>query len=449
MRRGSKGKGRRRCPALLILALAAALGLVLSACGQQQARTGAITSPKYPQMAPYPDEGSGEDDYDRWAESREAQRRDLGDISPLTEFFKKSTGVFLADTQGENRNFSPLNVYMALSMLAEITGGESREQVLNLLGSGSIEELRKQAKDIWNANYCDDGANTSILASSLWLSDDINFKKKTMDSLAENYYASSYQGEMGSEEFNELLRGWLNEQTGGLLKEQAGLISMDPDTVLALASTIYFKAKWAEDFNENMTSPQTFHTPAGDTEKDFMHAEGSDTYFWGEKFSAVTQGFLEGGEMKLVLPNEGITPEELISDPETLDFLFSAEEDWANQQYLTVKRAIPKFDVVSQFDLTEGLNAMGVTDVFDPEVSDFSPMADTASGPLALSSANHAARVQIDEKGCTAAALTVMLVTGAAMPPEEEVEFVLDRPFIFCVTGEAGLPLFVGIVNNP
>ena len=32
-------------------------------------------------------------------------------------------------------------------------------------------------------------------------------------SLAENYYASAYQGEMGSPELDEALRDWLNEQT--------------------------------------------------------------------------------------------------------------------------------------------------------------------------------------------------------------------------------------------
>ncbi len=31
----------------------------------------------------------------------------------------------------------------------------------------------------------------------------------------------------------------------------------------------------------------------------------------------------------------------------------------------------------------------------------------------------------------------------------DHVEFTLDRPFIFEIMSETGLPLFVGIVNNP
>ena len=42
-----------------------------------------------------------------------------------------------------------------------------------------------------------------------------------------------------------------------------------------------------------------------------------------------------------------------------------------------------------------------------------------------------------------------MAMEGATAPPEEEVDFVLDRPFLFAVTSQDGLPLFVGIVHQP
>ena len=68
-----------------------------------------------------------------------------------------------------------------------------------------------------------------------------------------------------------------------------------------------------------------------------------------------------------------------------------------------------------------------------------------------VSSAAHAARVKIDEEGCEAAAYTVEYTsnTAAPMAPEEEIDFVLDRPFLFAITGNDGLPLFVGVVNVP
>ena len=103
--------------------------------------------------------------------------------------------------------------------------------------------------------------------------------------------------------------------------------------------------------------------------------------------------------------------------------------------------------MISDLDLTGSLRALGITDVFDPDEADFSPLTDSAQG-IFLSQSRHAARVAVDEEGVTAAAYTVMMMAGAAMPPEEEVDFVLDRPFVFAVTGADGLPLFVGIVRQ-
>lgn len=408
----------------------------------------AIAQAEYPKMAPYPGEGSGGSAaYDAWWESVTAQRRDLGDTTALKAFFARSAQTFLTEEQGENRVCSPLNIYMALSMLAQLTDGNSRGQILEALGSSGMDELRKQANDLWNVSYRDDKTVTSILASSLWLNQDVSFNRDTMDTLARDFYASSYRGKMGSEGFNKALQGWLNQQTGGLLEEQAGNIELDPTTILALATTLYFKAPWAEEFSKDRTEPQTFHTPTGDVETDFLHQWSSGSYYLGDKFSAVSQSFKESGDMWFLLPDEGVTPEELLADEEAMEFLFTEKKyDW--ERPALVNEAIPKFDVSAQFELEDGLKALGITDVFDPERADFTPMTTGVNGPITLGQTSHAARVVIDEEGCSAAAFTV-LGPGGEAPPKEEVDFVLDRPFLFCVTGDSGLPLFVGVVHYP
>ena len=55
----------------------------------------------------------------------------------------------------------------------------------------------------------------------------------------------------------------------------------------------------------------------------------------------------------------------------------------------------------------------------------------------------------VNEKGVTAAAFTWIPAAGAAPPPETEINFVLDRPFLFVVESRDGLPVFAGIVNTP
>lgn len=166
-----------------------------------------------------------------------------------------------------------------------------------------MDALRAEAAAVWNANYCDDGAVTSILASSLWLNDKISFKQASMDALAKYYYASSFRGEMGSAAFDKTLQDWIDQQTGGLLKEQASGLTMDKETILALASTIYFRAKWSGEFSEANTVPDTFHADSGDTTCDFM-ASARDEHLLLER--PLLRSFqAAGGQRRHVVPAAG------------------------------------------------------------------------------------------------------------------------------------------------
>ncbi len=446
---------------ILAFLLAAVSVVSLTACQPGAANTSKyqLAAAQYPQTAQYPDESkftklNGDFDSDGfskvydawWADRKKQMEQPEGYADVLDSYLRAVIPQLLTGGAGENKACSPINIYMALAMLAETTDGESREQILALLGSSDLDALRTEASAVWNANYCDDGAVTSILASSLWLNDQISFKQETMDALAQYYYASSYRGEMGSAAFDQALQDWIDQQTGGLLKEQASGLTMDKETVLALATTIYFRAKWSGEFSERNTSTDTFHADNGDVTCDFMHQSGTNTYYWGDRFSAVAKSLENSGAMWFLLPDEGVTPEELLADEQAMDFLLSGGES-AENKYLIVNLSVPKFDIASELDLTASLKKMGITDVFDPSVSDFSPMTDDAEAYL--SQAKHAARVAIDEEGVTAAAYTVMMAAGAAAPPEEEVDFTLNRPFVFAITGTDGLPLFAGIVHQP
>lgn len=400
--------------------------------------------------------------YDAWLDSRQALRSGTDYTGMMDDFLTATTAQFLADAGAENRIYSPLNVYMALSMLAETAGENSRQQILDLLQVDSIEALRDRAAALWKDHYRDDGTVTSILGNSLWLRSGMTYSQKVLDILAKDYYASSFSGEMGSEEYNQALRDWLNEQTGGLLAEQAEGLEMKPETVLALASTIYFKAAWEDGFDQERTETGTFHAPGGDVDADFMRRTLDGAFYWGDDFTAAELRFQEGGGMWLILPAEGTTVDQLLESGQAMDFLLSpkydryddkgnvAVEGWTGQKYLTIHLSMPKFDVSSDLDLIDGLKELGVTDVFDMNVSNFDPLGASTDDPLYVSQAQHAARVKVDEEGCEAAAYTVMMVgPTSAAPPNDEVDFTLDRPFLFAIAGDSGLPLFTGVVNQP
>jgi serpin B len=58
----------------------------------------------------------------------------------------------------------------------------------------------------------------------------------------------------------------------------------------------------------------------------------------------------------------------------------------------------------------------------------------------------HAVKVDVDEKGTRAAAVTVVGVVRTSLP----VGSVFDRPFVFLIRERlSGTVLFVGVVRNP
>ena len=393
--------------------------------------------------------------YEKWREDVSSYRTAYDSNAPdLSKFIKSSTKAFLGDTE-DNAIYSPVNVYMALAMLAETSGGESRTQILEAVGSDGIESLRSDANAIWNALYTDDGTAKTVLGNSLWLREEGEYKEKTVDILAKNYYASTFRGKMGSKEYDEVLRGWLNEQTDGMLTDQVKGIGMPEDTVLALASTILFNAKWADEFNPEKNTYEEFNGTDGKVKTEFMHESVNGSVDVGDSFTAYKKYFTENGHMTFILPKEGMTPQELIATDEFTEYILCGGRSsymsdltdkpcWTKERHAIINFSMPKFDVSSQLDLTKDLGKLGITDITDEIKADMSPILENGGY---LDSIVHGARVTVDEKGCKAAAFTMMLF-GATAAPLDEINFVLDRPFVFVIGGYDGLPLFIGTVNN-
>ena len=411
-----------------------------------------VAAPEYPQMVQrpssteYPNYAEYEALYQTWLQSQGRQyNQPNGYADSLEKFFAESIPLFLKAE--ENSAYSPVNVYMALAMLAETTDGNSRQQILDLLGLDSIEELRSQVKHVWNAHYCDDGVTTLLLGNSLWLDSNFSFHQSTADRLASDYYAASFHGDLGTEEMDEQLQAWLNANTGGLLQEQAKNIKMDPNTVFALASTVYFAADWKNEFYAKNTQDMLFHCGEYDLMTPFMrNLLPYGTYYRGSNFGAVCLELEGQNSMWLILPDEGYTVADILESDEYLQLSMTGQCE--RRGVYEIHLSMPKFDVVSETDLTNGLKEMGITDVFDPTVSDFTAISDTPN--LFVGGARHAARVTVDEEGVLAAAFTVLLTYGtSASTPPPEMDFTLDRPFLFIISSRDNLPLFAGTVTEP
>lgn len=367
----------------------------------------------------------------------------------FASFYDKMMKQFLVGEAGENRVFSPANLFVSLAMLAETADGNSRQQILGLLGSNTMQDLRKQAQLLWEANYYHEDAVASEMANSLWLNNNLWYKEDLLNTLAEHYYTSSFSGEMGDAAYNAMLQNWINEKTGGILQEQTSGVQMNPAAVLNLVSTIYFGARWVDEFDPTLTEQGVFHTANGYVPCAFM--QRADRYlekvFVGEGCKALSIRLGTYG-MYFFLPDEGVSVNEVIKRNNLFDIMNTFLNDDAAGGFWEVQLSVPKFDVSGDVDLKNGLQKLGVTDIFDSDTADFSPMLVESKG-IAVSSVQHAARVTIDEEGCTAAAFTRTAYGMGAPESNGQLDFVLDRPFLFCIADGYDSVLFAGVVEQP
>lgn len=374
-----------------------------------------------------------------------------GDYSKnFSAFYNKMMKQFLVGETGENRVVSPANLFVSLAMLAETADGNSRQQILELFGIDNVEALRKQARLLWEVNYYHEDAVASEMANSLWLNKDLWYKEELLNTLSKHYYTSSFSGEMGDSAYNALLQNWINEKTGGVLQEQVAGAQMDPSAVLNLVSTIYFGARWTDEFDPNLTEKGVFHAESGDVPCEFMRYEEERSLRYvhignGYKALSVRLGIYG---MYFFLPDEGVSVNDMLRNNNLCDVLVNNEIGDTWNHYWNVKLRVPKFDVSDDVDLKSGLQALGVTDIFDSDSADFSPMLVETDG-VTISSVQHAARVSIDEEGCTAAAFTRTEYGMGGPGSNGPLDFILDRPFVFCIADGYDSVLFAGVVEQP
>ncbi len=405
----------------------------------------ALAQAVYPEMPAYPGEGN-RDGYEEWSEAlRSLRNQPQGYNEGYKAFFKNTAAAFLTADDNQNAVYSPMSLYMVLAMCAETTDSGTRQQLLEVLAAQDIDTLRRDAKGVWQTSYVDDGMAKCVLANSLWMNYQIPYNQAVLDTLASEYYASAFSGDPASREYNELLQSWLSEQTDDLLADAVQNIHMEPETVLALASTVNYCGKWQYQFDKERTTTDTFHAPGGDISCRFMHIKPMLQYAAGTHFSAVALPLENNGFLCFLLPEEGYTPQSLLTEEEALSYMQSPTE-YKNSEYPQVNLSLPQFDVAADIDLTDGLRTLGITDIFNRETADFSPLTDHTI-PTYVTQVRQSNRVMIDEEGCRAASLTVMMRAGA--DPSGEVDFTLDRPFLFVLTGNGMTPIMAGIVNMP
>jgi serpin B len=279
----------------------------------------------------------------------------------------------------------------------------------------------------------------------MWLNQDYVFNGETLQDLADHYYVSSYTGDMKND-IPTLVSKWVKEQTNDLLDCQ---INPTDETMAVLLSAIYFYDEWAEQFSESAISEGRFRVGEESwVNCNYMHRTQEDwSYYQGEGVTASVQYFQNGGKMLFILPDEDQTPSDVLENTDLLASLLNWEA--LDKPSAQVEWSIPRFTLKKTLDLEEGLTTLGLGELFDEHGNPLSLLSGDGT-PAYIGQAQQGTAISIDEVGCEAASYVEIEATaGAAEPPEDLIEMILHRPFVFAILSENDVPLFLGVVNNP
>lgn len=369
---------------------------------------------------------------------------DVPEIECYDDFACALSAALLDGT--ENRNFSPVSAYFALAMAAEGANGETQATLLRFLGCGSIEQLRDTTANMRQALTRETETGELSLCNSLWMGEVFPVKKNYRERLAELYGAEADTVRFGTDDAGKRIAGWIEDKTNGLLSPAPDAMEFDELTICVLLNTVYFRDQWWWPFGD--PKPGTFTLADGTTEEvDYLHRREEGTIHRGEGFMRYSVRYESKGKITFVLPDEGTALKDLLGTPDRLQALLSGGE----RIEADVDLLLPKFAFRDRFELADVLCALGLADAFK-DGADFSGMTDVKTR---LDRVIQETVVDLNEEGTEAAAYTEVLPAPGEAAPDTEptprplVEFHLNRPFLFVISGPGGTALFIGTVTSP
>jgi serpin B len=351
--------------------------------------------------------------------------------------------------QPGNLFLSPYSLSTALAMTYAGARGETTEQMVKVLHFDitpdrlhpAFEALIRQVNGGKGRSY------RLSVANALWGQEGDPFLPEFLRLLADRYGAGLRRVDFRStEQARRTINAWVEEQTGGKIKDLLKPPDLGRDTSLVLTNAIYFKGDWASPFPKGATRDETF-TVTGDEQVPvpMMHRAGHFNYLDS------------GGFQALELPYAGDALSIVVLLPKRVDGLTEFEgglsakglADWlAGLRPRRVDVALPRFRIEARFELKRVLSAMGMPVAFGGD-ADFSGI--NGKRDLFISAVIHQAFVDGNEEGTEAAAATaVVMGRAAAARPEPIVSFRADHPFVFLIRDICTESiLFLGRVTSP
>lgn len=365
----------------------------------------------------------------------------------------------------ENLILSPLSAQFALSMLQNGAAGRTLTEIqqalhtagfapsdINRYNRALINSLQKEPEidDAYREEMEAEGKNprdnySSVeIANGIWVRNDFPVYPDFFATNATYYNASAQAVDFAAPETYARLDQWAYDHTHGLIPS-FGLNPNDPNRAMVIANALYFEGPWSWPFQTYNTKKARFTNADGSTIKtELMHRYGCDDYYHTDNF--VMYRLYYGNDcrfyMNVYLPQH--------------DGARLTADEWQqlrnSREEAEVYFYMPKFSIEDNLNMGDILQGMGIVDAFDFYAANFSGIS---PNPLCVSEVNQKARIEVDEEGTAAAAITYILSVDALDGPGEEpqrpprVEIRLDRPFYFSIESrDDNSILFMGHITD-
>jgi serpin B len=369
------------------------------------------------------------------------------------------------DSKG-NLAVSPTSIALALAMVQPGARGDTATQidkVLHGLGStaGPKEIVALMASFKGDVVYLDADGNPleppakpkpgSVpqgleVAGQAFAQKGLNLQTDYLNALSSTFGAGAGVLDFASdpEAARKAINKWASMATHGVIPEVLPPGTLDPSTVIALANAVYMNAAWQMPFDPAATKSRPFHKADGTSiAVPTMAMETLTGYAAGTGWRALSLGY-DGVGMRMTL----VVPDNMDSFVSGLTPAQFADIQKHESEY-DVDLTLPRFTAASSLDLAGVLGKMGMSNAFEASSADFSGI--DGSRDIYLGSVIHATKVDVNEKGTVAAAVTVIGgLGGCCAPPPPKTTFHIDKPFLYFITDVAsGAVLFMGRVNDP
>ncbi len=358
-----------------------------------------------------------------------------------------------------NLFYSPYSVSLALAMTYAGANGETATQMATALDFTLAPSVLHPAFDKLdlaieaapkNATGADGAPFALNLADALWGDKSVKFQQPFVNTLAQNYGASLRTVDFvdQSTQAEAAINAWVAGETNDKINPLLGPGVITPATEFVIVNAVYFNAGWGTAFEKSATQNGTFTRADGTTVQTPLMAssETATSYAKGSNYQAVELPYSGGTtSMVIVLPNAGaFAAVEAGLGGKLFDDVTSA----LSSNYL-ISLTMPSFTFHgASVSLVPELQALGMTDAFDPGKADFTAMV--PAGGIYISDVIHQAFVDVDESGTEAAAATGVVGVGLAMPEGTPVTVDVDRTFFFFIRDIAtNTILFVGREDDP